>query len=551
MKTSLKRLLSVLLAVLLLLSCMGVSFAAGKKDSKTEKTPIVLIPGFGQSETAVYDDDGTYLGNINSFTLPGLDNVGAIVKKVLLPVLASATTKMDIGLTEAAEGVLDDIFKPYALNNDGTPVYNKVVDYYGEAYSNLPPEAQQIVQHHISIHGLEDYDDVRYYYTYDTFGSIKEAGDGLRAYIHDVVLKQTGAKQVILVPVSQGATVLTQYLADYPEDYPLFKKIICMIPAFDGAQILGDIMTDNVMIYDVNYDHETVLPQLLEGDLGYQISLALRFALSERQLKKVLAAALEKARQTLVVKSTAMWALVPAADYAKVKEHFLGDGQHDKIYAECEAYDAARKALPATLHKLQKNGVSIQIVACYGTGNTFPYLFGSGNLNSDDLLTPASSTLGATFANLGETLGDDYVCKGTHCKNKAHNHLSPDRMIDASTCEFPENTWFFKNVKHREANLRNDLKDYAAQIILNDDIKDIYTYPGYEGQQFIDPYDAIAHTIDGTGVSGKTIHYYYDEDWHFLFSEPAEEPETVTFWKVLATFTNKMFRAFEKLNIFA
>ena len=549
MKTFQKRLLCVLLSMLLLLSAFSAALAAGKAEP-TEKTPIVLIPGFGQSETAVYDDDGTYLGNINSFTLPGLNDTGAILKRVLAPVLASAATKLDIGLTDAVEGVMDDIFKPYSLNNDGTPVYNKVVDQYDAAYSNLPPEAQRIVQHHISLHGLEDYNDVRYYYTYDTFGSIKEAGDGLHDYIHNVVLKQTGAKKIILVPVSQGATVLTQYLADYPEDHGLFKKIISMIPAFDGAQILGDIMTDNVTIYDINYDHETVLPELIGGDLGYQISLALRFALSERQLKTVLAAALEKARQKLVVNSTAMWALVPAADYAKTKEHFLCDGQHDKIFAECEAYDAARKALPATLHKLQNSGVSIQIVCCYGPGNTFPYLFGSGNLNSDDLLTPASASLGATFANLGETLGDDYVCKGTHCKDKTHNHLSPDRMIDASTCEFPENTWFFKDVKHREANLRNDLKDFAAQIILNDEIKDIYTYPGYEGKQFINPRDAAVHSIDGTNSNGQTVRYYYDKNWHFLFYEELPAPETMSVWKVLATFTNKLFRVFD-FNLFS
>ena len=547
MKTFSKQFVSILLSLLLLFSCVSAAFAAETKDGK-EKTPIVLIPGFGQSETAVYDNDGTYLGNINSFTLPGLENVGAIVKKVLGPVLASAATKMDIGLTKAVEDVMDDIFKPYALNDDGTPVYDKVVDYYGDAFSNLPPEAQQTVQMHISLHGLEEYNDVRYYFTYDTFGSIKEAGDNLHTYIHDVVLKQTGAKQVILVPVSQGATVLTQYLADYPEDYPLFKKIICMIPAFDGAQILGDIMTDNVKIYDINYDHETVLPQLLEGDLGYQVSLALRFALTEAQLKKVLKAALEKARQTFVVNSTSMWALVPAADYAKVKEHFLGDGKHDKIYAECEAYDAARKALPATLHKLKDGGVPIQIVCCYGTGNTFPYLFGSGNLNSDDLLTPASASLGATFANLGETLGDDYVCKGTHCNDPKHNHLSPDRMIDASTCEFPENTWFFKDVKHREANLRNDLKDFAAKLILDDSITDIYTYPGYEGKQFIDPRDAAVHSMDGTNSKGETVRYYYDKDWHFLFSEVAPEQETFSVWKVLATVVNKVFRVFDMFS---
>ena len=182
--------------------------------------------------------------------------------------------------------------------------------------------------------------------------------------------------------------------------------------------------------------------------------------------------ALEEVRQLLVVNSTMMWALCPAADYAKVKDKYLGDEAHAKVRAECDAYDAARRALPGTLQNLLADGMPIHIVSCYGTGNMMPELFGSGNINSDDLLTPYSSGLGATFANIGETLGDGYTAKGTVCSDPAHNHLSPDGMIDASTCALPENTWFFKGIQHTYMNFREDVKDFAAKLIL-DDVKDI------------------------------------------------------------------------------
>ena len=34
-----------------------------------------------------------------------------------------------------------------------------------------------------------------------------------------------------------------------------------------------------------------------------------------------------------------------------------------------------------------------------------------------------------------------------------HNHLSPDGVVDASTCRFPENTWFIAGLYHDDFNL--------------------------------------------------------------------------------------------------
>ncbi len=536
MKKMSKQLLCVLLSLVLLVCAAVPAFAAADKE---EKTPILLIPGFGQSETKVYDGD-EYLGMINAFELPGL-NVENILRQVLAPAFLSVVTRSDLQLSKAVKGLADDLFKAFKTNPDGTPVYERIVTPNDAAFSNLPPEKQQEVQHHIAIHGLDDYNDVRYYYAYDSFGSIKQVSDGLHRFLTEIVLPQTGAKKVTLVPVSQGGTVLTQFLADYPEDIQYIKKIVAVIPAFDGAQILGDVMTDNVTIYDINYDHETVLPALLPGDTGYQVSLALRAALPSRVVEKVLREALEEVRQLLVVNSTMMWALCPAADYAKVKDKYLGDEAHAKVRAECDAYDAARRALPGTLQNLLADGMPIHIVSCYGTGNMMPELFGSGNINSDDLLTPYSSGLGATFANIGETLGDGYTAKGTVCSDPAHNHLSPDGMIDASTCALPENTWFFKGIQHTYMNFREDVKDFAAKLIL-DDVKDIYSLAGYS--QFNDPLDRIDHKTE----TEKAV-FYYDKNGAFLYSESKqEEVQPSPFWKGLAGIVNTLYRSFDNLK---
>ncbi|MBR6314047.1 MAG: hypothetical protein IKR49_05345, partial [Clostridia bacterium] len=145
MKKTSKKLLCVLLSLVLLLTTAALAFA---ETGKEEKTPIVLIPGFGQSETKVYDGD-EYLGMINAFELPGL-NVENILKKVLAPGLASILTRSDLHLSKAVKEVVDDLFKAFKTNPDGTPVYERIVTPNDAAFSDLPPEKQAEVQHHIA-----------------------------------------------------------------------------------------------------------------------------------------------------------------------------------------------------------------------------------------------------------------------------------------------------------------------------------------------------------------------------------------------------------------
>ena len=541
MKKTLKKITAVILTLLMVFSVSSVAFAAEEKIA-----PVVFIPGFCQRETKVYDDNGEYLGNLATFELAALNNVTDIVAELITPLLSSVITRTDAELSSTVHDYMYEIFKPFALNDDGSYVYNRVVRSFNLPYSQLPREDQLHVYGHISLNSLpKAYDDVRYFFTYDSFGSIIDAANKFHDYLHNIVMAQTGADKLDIVPISQGGTVFAMWLDLYPEDAKYIRKVVNFVPAFDGSEIVGDIATDSVNIYDIEKVHEEILPALLpDSDLAYQISLALRVALDTETTEKLLRSAVDAARDILLRKSSMMWGLCPAEDYAAAKDILLGDERYSAVRAETDRYDEARKNLKNNIQSLMDKGISVHNLVCYDGKYIVGDLFESKDNNCDALLAVSSPSLGATAAKLGETLPADYVSEATYCSNPAHNHISPDRVIDASTGYLPENTWYFKGVAHDRLNSREDVKNFAAQLIMNDSIKDIYTYPGCSSQ-FINPKDNIASSKEADGFIS-----YYDADGNFMYREaaPEEKTEGFSFWKILATVMNFLFKFLKHLG---
>ena len=89
-------------------------------------------------------------------------------------------------------------------------------------------------------------------------------------------------------------------------------------------------------------------------------------------------------------------------------------------------------------------GINFGIISKYGS--TVPPCIESLDNIGDSVIDCKYSSLGATCAKAYTTLGDDYV----QAVDDGHNHLSADGMIDASTCAFPEYTWFIKGLLHNE-----------------------------------------------------------------------------------------------------
>ncbi|MCM1363966.1 MAG: hypothetical protein NC122_02495 [Faecalibacterium sp.] len=544
MKKNVRKFLSLLITLLIILSCVTVAFGA-----QEEKIPVVLIPGFGQSDTRVYDDNGSYLGDISEFSLKSFET-NEILSSLVSPKKLSQLVNAHPNLAEYVYEFMCDLFVAFRHNDDGTPVNTTKVTRFNNPYSKLTAEERAEVDKHISLGSLSEYDDIRYYFTYDTFGSVKEAADDLHTYITDVVLAQTGAEKVNIVPVSQGGALFVEYLDLYKEDYKYINKVIGIVPAYDGATIVGDILTDQVKIYDIDYFHKTALPAVfktLAGSetTGYLISMALRCVLSADVQQQVFKKALQAAVDCLAKNNSMMWALCPAEFYEQARERLISDESHDTFRSETDRYDLARKNFTSNLAELIDGGTVVHNIASYDVGCYLSVLFDHGNTNADDLLAPSSPGLGATCADTGKTLGKDYVSPLTYCSDPTHNHISPDNVLDASTGFLPENTWYFKGISHMGLNGREDVKNFAAQLILNDDIVDIYTYPGQSQFVELPEYEQVVDEEQG-------VIKYYNADGEFMYQKNIPQDSSNSFGDAFVKVLYNCFNFVSKLftNIF-
>ncbi len=101
-------------------------------------------------------------------------------------------------------------------------------------------------------------------------------------------------------------------------------------------------------------------------------------------------------------------------------------------------------------------------------------LVANDNYNGDGVV----DTYGASRAfstTHGKTFPADYQAKSTVCSNPSHNHISPDRCLDASTCVLPENTWF--NIGHGHCQYDEDpyMVELLTHLFTDNTIQDIHS----------------------------------------------------------------------------
>lgn len=88
--------------------------------------------------------------------------------------------------------------------------------------------------------------------------------------------------------------------------------------------------------------------------------------------------------------------------------------------------------------------VNLAIVSKYGT-QMIPVIKDEGVL-ADNYVSVSKSSFGATTSTIYDTLSEEYIAERTAAGYG--KYISPDKQIDASTCLFPDYTWFIKNCEH-------------------------------------------------------------------------------------------------------
>lgn len=507
-----KKFLAVVLTMTMVFSVMGLGLSSKPEtaeisaekalapangvssDSDDTLYPTIILPGINHSPSYLCDEDGNRVKDSSGNDIGGglliIDNsnlVKRIVKKLLFPLLAAIFLKADVGLDKAVYDTVCDLFYVQKVNNDGTPANNLVCKSFDGPLSSFSEDdnawfyrmlpMQEVVSSIESTYGVANGEDYVYLYTFPLVGDPMEAGRGLVDYIENVK-KQNNCDKVNLVTVSLGGTVLDAYcqtIADnYNGDFSNINRIINIVSCLDGTEIIGDFYGRNWNLDDTFLYHDYI-PAVMEANgsdraVGHLINIALRL-LPKPCLYAILTAAMDGILDTILINDAQMWAMVPSDRYEALADRYLSDDDHAVLREKTDAFQEARVNLKSNLACAKAQGVDVYTLSGYGltyldgTYNFFGIVASTAKTNSDAVIPVVSTSIGATTAKAGKSLGYENA------------YTSPDGSVDASTCFSPDTTWFFTN-QHHEIGY-NDVAIKLCGKLLTGEIKDINSDPEF------------------------------------------------------------------------
>ncbi|HOU10653.1 MAG TPA: hypothetical protein PL044_02445 [Clostridiales bacterium] len=510
MNRAFKKITAAFLALAFVLSASAAGFAApvasaAVNPAKTstvssgippasawgDGNPVVVVPGIGMSDVSLYDDQGNRIPNEGTFkdkwkvlnlcTDDLMNDIWKLVPRLLMSIIL----QRDCGLSKTVREYMPGMFKYAKHDLNGKPVENvKAIeknyplsqfseedraDFFGmmpmEKFSNLVGE------------------DKIYLFNFPPFSNTYDQAKRLDEFIQ-MVKSQTGYKQVSLVPLSLGGVVTNAYFDLYLDKGDV-AKVVNVVSAQGGSYVFADLVSKNYASNSAELFYKDMMPQLMNGYQGYLINLALRL-LPKRVFNNVLDAAFDVVRSDFFVNTPSMWSIVPADRYPALADTYLGDSAHAVIREQTDRYYAYQSTLRERTNDLLEKGIKIYNIAGYGFNfghgwgdyQYFQFFACAENINSDGIIQLTSTAMGTYACAPGTTLPADYTQQNLYCHNPAHNHISPDRVVDASTCWLPEQTWYFTGQHHEIAG--NDVAVTLACILLGTDtITDIYSNPDF------------------------------------------------------------------------
>ncbi len=459
-----KKLLAVALTFIMVFATAVPAFALGISGWGSQ-IPIVEISGDGEP---LYDAEGNQIFKTTDL-LSGLigggenkedgadDNSSLIesVVNVLEPFLLEgiAQDKWD-RYYENLYKEMSELFAGALLDKDGTAPEGT-----GLSEERKSEIANNLKVNHKDYKGW--YGELDYKFFYDWRLDPWDVADQFHAHI-EAVKAVTGAPKVALIAKCLGTNVVLAYVAKYGTDsiYGL---------GFDGGTVNGmepiseaisgkfrvDGNAISRILIDCNYfDIFSVDSFILQTlDLATKsglIDTAVGITKEYLYYKVVEGVTSALARST-VMTWPAYWAAVADTDYDEAINYVFGDENDPKrteyagLIAKLDNYNVnVRQRIPELLRQVKDSGAKVAFIAKYGA-QMIPTCE-SADLVADQFVSVTRASFGATTSTVYDTLSEEYIALRESEGNG--KYISPDKQIDASTCLFPDYTWFIKGNKH-------------------------------------------------------------------------------------------------------
>lgn len=469
MSKTMKRIMSVILAAVMLFGCASAAFAVYGCDCGT--SPLIVVSGM--AAWPLVQDEGTE--NEKQVFAPDTESILKLVGEIAGPLALFAVNKDYNKLGDSLIPAVKELLEPLACNADGSSKYNITTNIYPESMENYPEFANNteftanepaVVREAVEKIGADHV----YYFNYDWRLDPMDHAKELRKYV-EKAKAETGHDKVNLAGASMGGTIIASYLAMYGSDD--IDNFTMLSSAFTGTSIVGNLYNGRL---EINKDG---LVRILKEVVGVEAVNILFDALDKAGVFDILVnfadslfanlqdRIYDEVFQDTFITMPGIWDLIALEDYEDAKAYLLDPRTDANLIARVDNYHYNVQAkLPELLEEAMENGVKVNVVSHYNMQGV--PITPSYNEQNDNVIDTKYTSGYAVCAYLDETLPADYKQQNTVCQDATHNHISADRIIDASTCLLPEQTWFLKNQKHVGYMYHTVLMDFILMLCLGD-----------------------------------------------------------------------------------
>lgn len=538
-----KKVISLILTAIMLFG-LALPACAATVDPEASKSQIPVIRVLGDGEP-MYDAEGNKLFHIRTSFSDGLGSDEEDSSAELIKSVANILTPFLIN------GLINDDWDAYYENLEkeiGELTGDAKLDCNGEALegTGISKERQEFLDYAVShdkkgkkgYYGLYDY-----HFWYDwRLDPIENAKD-LREYIV-AVKKITGSEKVAINASCIGTIVTTTYVklfgvadiqgigytGSLANGAEFFSEAIS--GKFDvNSEAISRVLMDSAYLGIFNFDSfiNTSIELLLESGVIDFLEADIRKNLYDKVAKGVTSAL---ALSTLFTYPS-YWAAISADDYEDALVYVFGKSGSEKrqqyagLIEKIENYNLlVRKNIPEIIRSIGAGGANFGAIAKYGF-QILP-ICESYDVVSDQFVSVNHASFGATTSTIYDTLTDSYIAE--RVEKGYGKYISPDKQIDASTCIYPNSTWFVKNSSHSEYTA------YEKKLLYDVSIADRQlTVDDFEWSQF------MVYDYDTDTMEKMTEDNCHTEKWEAQVKQPAGLAKLFRFLSVFVNWIKELF----------
>lgn len=387
--------------------------------------------------------------------------------------LAPSLTKLAITNNWKAFGdtfilILKGLLSPVGFNSDGTAKNKSGIHF-------TYPTKEELIENNLEV-------DFQYDWRDDPYKSAAEL-DKLITYLTD----ELGYSGVTLESHSYAGIVMLTYLSTYGTEK--IKSCCFNATAVYGAQFAGELVNGKVTVS--NEALVSFLKGLFDHNEYAQIIAAVTDVLYAAGVTGFVADFVTNLFDNL---SDRIWteAILPALGnwpsiWAMVPDAYLESG-YDNVFNNL--YKDSQLDFTGLKNKIEKYNTDIRInrenkLKAIDLSDTNLYViarYGYSGVPIGDIWTASTDTVLNTAA---ESFGA--TCKDYDFEEEsktAERYISPNGSIDASTCLFPDKTWFIRDCTHTQRD--ETIIEFAKALLYSDEQVTIDTYEEYPQYLFFD-----------------------------------------------------------------